>query len=326
MSEIGSLQFRRCKSKRPIQGVHQNRPTGADDDRAERKDDMITMRIMEKVATEVEKRMSGVTCTVMERVKNNGVRVTGISVRKAGSNIAPCIYLKEEGSIEDMVEQVVDTYRSAANSEEWKVQEYLESGLLTKEYVLKNVVFLVRNEEWNKDMLEQMPYFETLDLAVVYVVPIERATEGYAGLRVTNELMEAMEIEYDELKMAALINTRIYYGFDVVNMAEILEEYGTSATPEMPVYVCTCKNRINGATILLYPGCFKQLSDELGCDLYLIPSSVHEVLALPTIFNDAASLKEMCQQVNSTEVDEEDRLGDTIYRYRRDTGKIVIEC
>ena len=58
-------------------------------------------------------------------------------------------------------------------------------------------------------------------------------------------------------------------------------------------------------------------------DLYILPSSLHEVIALPKIENNALELKEMVMEVNSTMVKKEERLSDSVYCYLRE--KEVVE-
>ena len=79
-----------------------------------------------------------------------------------------------------------------------------------------------------------------------------------------------------------------------------------------------------GATILLYPDYFACIADEIGSDLYIIPSSTDEVIAVPAFDFDPTILKSMCLTVNETEVDAEKQLGDTIYKYSRVTRSIGI--
>ena len=74
---------------------------------------------------------------------------------------------------------------------------------------------------------------------------------------------------------------------------------------------------------MLFPEIFKKISDVYESDLYILPSSLHEVIALPKIENNALELKEMVIEVNSTIVKKEERLSDSVYCYLRE--KEVVE-
>ena len=58
----------------------------------------------------------------------------------------------------------------------------------------------------------------------------------------------------------------------------------------------------------------------------LLPSSVNEVLLLAEEDNtlDMDSVKKMVEDINRDYVDEEERLSDNIYIYKRETGEISI--
>ena len=70
----------------------------------------------------------------------------------------------------------------------------------------------------------------------------------------------------------------------------------------------------------------QDLADKKVSDLLILPSSVNEVLLLAEEDNmlDMDSVKKMVEDINRDYVDEEERLSDNIYIYRRETGKISI--
>ena len=90
------------------------------------------------------------------------------------------------------------------------------------------------------------------------------------------------------------------------------------------MFVLSNKRKMNGASIILYNEQLEQLSDKLNDDLLIMPSSIHEVLAVPASSMDAADLKQMVREVNNTEVSEQEILGYSVYRYNRETGTIEV--
>jgi len=85
-------------------------------------------------------------------------------------------------------------------------------------------------------------------------------------------------------------------------------------------------NRLNqyGACAMLFPEALKGLADKWECDLYILPSSVHEILALPTLKGDADELTGIVKEVNASMVSPEEKLSDTVYRYYHKNGKVEI--
>ena len=72
------------------------------------------------------------------------------------------------------------------------------------------------------------------------------------------------------------------------------------------LYVLTNKSRINGAAGIMYEGVLKKLADKLESDMYILPSSIHEVIILPKspMFNKEELKMKFChiQCMNMTEI------------------------
>ena len=80
---------------------------------------------------------------------------------------------------------------------------------------------------------------------------------------------------------------------------------------------------LRGAGTILYDGVLKRFAEKAGCDIYILPSSLHEVLLVPgTMKISVDDLKEMVKDVNRTVVSAEDFLSDNVYVYRRIFGFI----
>lgn len=100
-------------------------------------------------------------------------------------------------------------------------------------------------------------------------------------------------------------------------MAEMMgmpEEMLADMAP--PMYVATNQDKVQGAAVMFYPEFMDQVAKELGGDIFILPSSVHEVLIFPDDGNmSAQELKEMVTSINATEVAPSDRLADNVYHY-----------
>ena len=94
---------------------------------------------------------------------------------------------------------------------------------------------------------------------------------------------------------------------------------------EAQMKVLSNTRRIEGAVCILYPGVLESLAREEGHDLYILPSSIHEVILLPdTGAPSAEELKRMVREVNDTQVAPEEVLSYSLYRYRRTDGRVTI--
>lgn len=80
--------------------------------------------------------------------------------------------------------------------------------------------------------------------------------------------------------------------------------------------IVTNKSKMNGAAVFFYPGVMEQLAMELGGSYYIIPSSVHEVIAVKNEDTGfVESLNQTMQEVNDVMVEPYERLLDSAYYY-----------
>ena len=67
------------------------------------------------------------------------------------------------------------------------------------------------------------------------------------------------------------------------------------------------------------------MAERLKDSLYLLPSSVHEVIAIPaSAAGDPKELPSLVQEINLTEVAPEEILSDCVYYYNWHTGQISV--
>lgn len=166
------------------------------------------------------------------------------------------------------------------------------------------------NTEKNQNMLSYVPHREYYEFSIVYRIIVHEDEEATTSGIVTNEMLEKAGYTEEELYKFAYENTR-----KDVNISKM---FG--------MYVLTTKRGIYGAASILFPEMIKEIADHYGCDLYLIPSSTCEWMAVPvrTISGSggAAEVNEMIREANSVAVEEEEILGERCYYYDYKTGEI----
>ena len=93
----------------------------------------------------------------------------------------------------------------------------------------------------------------------------------------------------------------------------------------VPMYVLSNISRMNGAACMLYDGVIRKFAEYWRTDLYIIPSSIHEVIMIPD--NGSAEperLLEMISDVNDTQVSAEEVLSYGLYHYSRSNDSLRI--
>ena len=81
------------------------------------------------------------------------------------------------------------------------------------------------------------------------------------------------------------------------------------------MYVLTNTAMNFGAGLILNKSILRHILDTLNEDIYILPSSVHELIVLPASFVDnAQDLTDMVYSINQSQVEPKDRLSNDVYR------------
>ena len=89
----------------------------------------------------------------------------------------------------------------------------------------------------------------------------------------------------------------------------------------VPLLVLTNESKYCGAACMLYEGLLRNLSDEIRSDLFIIPSSIHEVLLLPDEgeFSEEELSALVCE-INAHFINPSEILSDHVYRFKHLSG------
>lgn len=294
---------------------------------------------LENVRKEVESRYdSNVSVTLNHVMKNNGTELDGITIMEKDKNIAPTIYInsfydryREGVSLKAVVSEIIRIYNQNKNSININA-DYFENY----ENVRKTIVYKLVNYQKNKKLLEDVPYKRVLDLAVVFYCLIEQRKSVSATALIHNEHLRIWNVTEDEIYNDALKNTPVLLAGSIVPMSKILSEIAGTApvdndekvceyTGEDILYVLTNSSRVNGAACILYDNLLKKFANDVHSDLYILPSSVHEVIIVPkkNAF-DKSELADMVREVNEQGVSQDEILSDNVYEYNRKNGLITM--
>ncbi|MCR5604754.1 MAG: DUF5688 family protein [Lachnospiraceae bacterium] len=158
--------------------------------------------------------------------------------------------------------------------------------------VRDHIICKLVNAEMNAEYLANKPHTRIEDLAVMYAVDLGGSKEGHMTAVVTDNL---------------------------------LEMYGISKEEHPSMYVLSNSITLNGAAALLDAKTMEDISQKLGGDFIVLPSSIHEVIVLPAdVEMDRRDLEAMVQDVNAGEVAPEDRLSDHVYMYDSKEKELVL--
>lgn len=157
-----------------------------------------------------------------------------------------------------------------------------------------------------------------------YLVPyllLDDSSDSMASCAVTIDLINGWGISKDELMNDTLNNSPKLFPFEITT----LEEKLGLPRPEKPkTYVITNKKMINGASALFYKNAMSIAYLLIGEEYYVLPSSVHELLAVPVSqCDDVEGLASGVRSINAAIVSADDYLSDNVFKYNADANDIV---
>lgn len=240
--------------------------------------------------------------------KNNGTVFHGII--KDGNS--PIVYVEDFLDKEDPVTEIIDIF------ERYNVPEIDVAGAITME----NIIPVLVNRKMND--MTKIPHIDFLDdLAITFSIKVNESSTA----KVNNpSLLKALG---NPSKEELLVKAAKNMGKPVIkSMFDMLTGLGMPIedfTPtEMPMYVMTNKDALFGANAILDRDSMVTLTEKFEDDIWIIPSSVHEVIVIPRNCGmDIKDLTEMICSVNESEVAAHEVLGTHPYLFSREKRNFV---
>lgn len=271
----------------------------------------------------------GGNITINHVIKNNGCEMDGLVIMENGKDIAPTIYLDSfyelytnGENIKNIIRQIEVIYEQNKNNVTFDV-----NILKHFDTIKDKIVYKVVNYRSNEKLLEQVPHKRILDLAVVFYCLLDNEYGRSATALIYNNNLKNWNVTIDDVYKAALKNTPDLLHSKISSMAALFEKCGVNVDGEevdlkdyvpSDMYVLTNESKLNGAACILYENVLYDFAQKLGADLYILPSSVHEVILLPKLsMFEKDELVNMVKEVNTEGVAADEVLSDHVYEYNR---------
>ena len=288
---------------------------------------------LKKVEEELKKRVGEDVRIEMRRMlRNNGVVTDSLTIMSGDENMSPVIYLDglyesycERKDIREVVDAILDCYRERKQSGRMDMSFFSDPELARKRIVCRII-----NRRKNRKLLEEVPHHDFLDLSVVFYYLMDRLSIGSAAVLIRNEHLVLWDIDPQELWKIGRENTRRLLPHEFRSMHSMMEEMLGTSLPEetpdhVPLYVLSNDRKSFGAVWITDPEVQREIGQILDDDYYVLPSSVHECMIVPArVSSEASSLQKMVSEINETQVEPEEVLGDSVYRYDRRMKKLRI--
>lgn len=268
---------------------------------------------------------------------NNGEK-EGFTVRKPGVNVAPTLYLdnmyehyQESQNIDTTLSYfagvIVDAYSNAES-----VVPINGVDDLTED----KIIFELVNTDANADRLSTVPHRDYMDLSIIYRYRFESG-DSVQTVLIDNKLMEMKGYSEEQLYDIAYANTERITPTVVLPMREVIKGMmlDDGMDPEMvdtmlgvgesdPMVVISNSSKSNGAACMLYEDALEKACEMLGGNCYILPSSIHELIAVPQASTDPDELANMVHEVNEGQVKPNERLSNSVYMYDKELKKVLV--
>lgn len=171
-----------------------------------------------------------------------------------------------------------------------------------------------------------LAYSRYLDLAVYYY--IRSGTNDIIWIE--RRALERWQIPMEKLWGQAMENMA-KDEYTIQHMDKFINPTSDQDTPVgymkgLPLYALLNKKGFFGATGILDKKILASFAWEMDKDLYILPSSIHEVLLYPDLGQtDMEELDQIVREVNVTQVSISERLADHVYYYDRLLDEIRTE-
>ncbi len=298
---------------------------------------------------------SEMTVRISKVRKNNGHILTGVSMYKPGSNITPTLYIDdylkryEEGiTFGEIMKDIIYMLENYAIDRELDISFFTEW-----DRAKRRIVYRLINAEKNEELLKEVPYIPFMDLAIVFYYLMGDKSMGNASIMIHKKHLAVWEVEEKSLYDVAVKNTHKMLPYAIQNISQLMRdvlfenigkqmgekgctdkecveeitdrmmEQLSPIHQQVNMYVLSNNSRYYGAACILYKDLLRKFAESHDADIYILPSSVHEMILLPDRGGeDPVKLAEMVRDVNDTQLSPEEVLSDSVYYYDRKSGEI----
>lgn len=277
---------------------------------------------------------------VIHRVtKNNGIVLDGLVIMEHSRHFAPTIYLNDYYAkylagcgIDDIAARIYRLYLSSCNN-----LTLPDDFFLDFEKLKDQIAFRLISYERNKELLRKIPHRRWKDLAIIYFVVCDNIDRERAVVTIYDNHLKLWDVTEKILYELAMKNTPRLYKAVLRPMNQVVSEmilkesnedsieelleHVNKMNEEFPMYVLSNEMKTQGAACMLYDGLLAKFTNHIEADVYIIPSSIHEVILIP-IDGEVTreGLADMVRSVNQTELSVEEILSDEVYVFTRKNG------
>ncbi len=267
----------------------------------------------------------------IRKVLKTNLKRDALTILQDGMNCTPNIYLEpfyeelEKGApIDDVTDSIIQLYLCTKPD----VQDFDAMSMADFDHVKKRLYVELINRHSNTELLQDVPHSIFLDdFAVITRCLVNMASDGRTSFLVHDSQLKMWNTDRETLLSTAVQNTRKMFGVNLQNMDEVLGELlncpSMDGCIQPSIWVLSNRQKLSGAATALFDDVLREFAQTHG-SFHAIFSSVHEVLLIPAGQGpDRDLLTKLNQEVNTTQVRQDEILGTKAYFYDREKGFVL---
>lgn len=282
----------------------------------------------EKLLGEIGERLGEPAVKIITVTKNNNVQKEAVTLSDCEAELNPVVYLDDlykECAAGKKISECADLILELSHgTPEFDSHQLFDSWDEAKDRIELDLA----NTKWNEGLFTDTPHKELLDLTVYCRLVFAKDETGIASTVVKESMLVRWGISEQDMWEAASSNLK-KEAYQFMNLRNLIGKSAKAADIKecWSASMCVLTNPVMyyGASGILRTDLLEKLAQFKETDLYILPSSVHEVILLPALdWWGVDELRQMVKSVNAGWVDKMDWLSDEVYYYRRESGEVVI--
>lgn len=245
--------------------------------------------------------------------KKGDMVLTGLCVELPNTNTRPTIYLNqyydeyaEHGDIDRAMKTIAS---QVVYCEGMSIaQQNFDFNLISDFNKVKNIIMpRLMNADNNQSYLQDKPHKYIEDMAVTYYIELNQQMT----IPVNNDILKSYNISINTLHDTAINNL-------------VKDVVCFSIAPGAPMLILSRHDGIDGAALMLSTKILNKIATDLNDNLYIIPSSVDEVMLIhESIVHDKNDISNSIPQVNKM-LNTAMKLSNNLYIYNKQTDKVDV--
>lgn len=205
-------------------------------------------------------------------------------------------YMEKRPMLQEIIDLIIEIFNQDNMIDARKFANMAESWDEAKNHLYLSVY----NKYFHKSYIEDAIYEEIEDIALTVRICFESSPDGILSSVVKKGMLDLWGVSKEEVIKAAKENAPKLFPAQISSMKDFINDaiarneliFPDCEIKELdkvsPMIIISAKDILTGAS-LFYDGVLEQLSKILGDTFFIIPSSIHEFIAIPEDYIYSAS-------------------------------------